>query len=296
MARRFCLLLLLSTAFGGGCGLLPETANSIAPPDRPGGTGGDEPVGQGGRGGSGGRPAVDASAPRDTAPPDLFIFPPAAGCGFANLVPKTVFDTIFPPAGRNRVYTYEGLVEALAWAEGVKRLAGFATTGDLNACKREVAAFLAHVAHESGFLRTAEESSKKPYCQSAAGCVCDPASTDQTRWYYGRGPLQLSYNYHYCAIGKDVGVDLLQMPGLLATDPVLTWKSAIWFWMGRAGAGTMTCHQAITGTAGFGETVRTVNGGIDCGDAAKVKVRVDLYLRYLKQLGGEPEDQARLGC
>ncbi|KAG6498327.1 hypothetical protein ZIOFF_046239 [Zingiber officinale] len=43
--------------------------------------------------------------------------------------------------------------------------------------------------------------------------------------------MQISYNYNYGAAGEAIGVDLLSHPDLVATDPVISFQTAIWFWM-----------------------------------------------------------------
>jgi chitinase len=158
----------------------------------------------------------------------------------------------------------------------------------MNLCRKEAAAFLANVAHETDRLRHAEEVAKSAYCDSRADCPCTGA--DRNRWYYGRGPLQLSWNYNYCAAGRAIGADLGNQPGLVATNPEIAWKTALWFWMTQRGAGSSTAHDAIIGAAGFGGTISSLNGGLECnrggyGGQPQVKARVDYYLDFARRLG-----------
>src|SRR5438045_1287081 len=71
---------------------------------------------------------VDAAPPADAPPPPRPDAPPAdraperplsrdtapaevpVGCGVANIVTRSFFDGIFPAAGRNSVFTYEGFI------------------------------------------------------------------------------------------------------------------------------------------------------------------------------------------
>jgi predicted chitinase len=235
------------------------------------------------------RDGAAADAPAREAPP-----PAPAGCGLENVVTRTFFDSIYPAAGRNAVFTYEGLVEA------AQAFPDFIGTGDMDACRREAAAFLANVSHETGNLRFVEQIAKDHYCQSQGRCPCDPAATDQSTWYYGRGAIQLSWNYNYCAAGIALGVpELATTPSLVSTRPDLAWKTAIWFWM----RGATSCHQAMQpGGGGFGATIRIINGGVECGKGGfgvepSVTQRVNRYLDYARRLGitdpGTPESN---GC
>ena len=70
-----------------------------------------------------------------------------------------------------------------------------------DATEVETSRILAHVSHETGILNSVEEGTKSAYCSTRTNCVCDPATTDKTKWYYGRGPLQLSWNYNYGQAG-----------------------------------------------------------------------------------------------
>jgi predicted chitinase len=216
-----------------------------------------------------------------------------SNCGLANVITKAYFDSIFPLTSRHAVYTYEGFIAASA------AYPAFVNTGTLDACRREAAAFLANVKRETGSLRYAEQIAKESYCSSRSGCTCDATTTDQNKWYYGRGAIQLSWNYNYCSAGAALGVDILSTPSLVATTPELAWKTAIWFWMTSGGAGSGTCHDAMTTGAGFGETIRTINGGQECnmggyGAVSGVTERVDAYIQFAKDLGipnpGQPTD------
>ncbi|RWR74663.1 endochitinase PR4 [Cinnamomum micranthum f. kanehirae] len=79
--------------------------------------------------------------------------------------------------------------------------------------------------------------------------------TDRKReCYYGRGPLQITWNYNYGAAGKAIGQDLLNHPELVSTNPTISFQTAFWFWM-------TNCHVRLTKGGGFASTIRCINGG-----------------------------------
>ncbi|RED59407.1 putative chitinase [Cohnella lupini] len=198
------------------------------------------------------------------------------GGGFA--VSEAQFNQMFP--NRSAFYTYQGLVTA------ANSFAGFATTGDNTIKKREIAAFLANVNHESDQLRAVREyntANYSHYCDWGQSYGC-PAGQSA---YYGKGPIQLSWNFNYKAAGDYIGVNLLNNPELVATDAAIAWKTAIWYWMSQNGPGWTTPHNAMVNSNGFGETIRSINGSLECNNAnpAQVQARVDAYLRFTQILG-----------
>jgi predicted chitinase len=204
----------------------------------------------------------------------------------STLVTKAQFEEMFP--NRNPLYTYDGLLAAMG------KFPAFAGTGDDTVRKREAAAFLANVNHESGGLVFVEETNEAAwgnYCDAAQPYGCPAGKTA----YHGRGPIQLSWNYNYKAAGDALGVDLLNDPDKVKTDPAVAWQTALWFWMTQNGAGSMTAHAAITSGAGFGETIRTINGALECDgrNTAQVESRVSAYQRFTAMLGVEPGDKLR---
>ncbi|MFE9427524.1 glycoside hydrolase family 19 protein [Kitasatospora sp. NPDC006697] len=191
------------------------------------------------------------------------------------VVSEAQFNQMFP--NRNSFYTYSGLVAALS------AYPGFATTGSATVQKQEAAAFLANVDHETGGLVYITEIDKSGnYCASESyGC---PAGTYA---YYGRGPIQLSWNFNYKAAGDALGVDLLDNPSLVETDAAISWKTGLWYWDTQTGPGTMTPHNAMVNGAGFGETIRSINGSIECngGNTAEMQDRVNDYQAFTAILG-----------
>lgn len=181
--------------------------------------------------------------------------------------------------------------------------------GDPLTRKRELAAFLANIAQETtggwneapggyfkwglyfveekqeGIINTYSDFSKKNYPPVAG------------KAYFGRGPKQLSWNYNYGQFSeawfgsKD---SLLQHPEWLSKDPVLSFASAVWFWM-TPQFPKPSCHDIMTGrwkptendllkgrVPGFGATVNVINGGVECGtgkDMEKTSYRYRYY-RY----------------
>ncbi|MEV5655317.1 glycoside hydrolase family 19 protein [Streptomyces sp. NPDC052291] len=204
---------------------------------------------------------------------------PGSSSGF--VVSEAQFNQMFP--GRSSFYTYSGLVAAL------KAYPGFANTGSDTVKKQEAAAFLANVSHETGGLVYVVEQNTANYphyCDSSQpyGCPAGQAA------YYGRGPIQLSWNFNYKAAGDALGIDLLHNPNLVQTDAAVAWKTGLWYWNTQNGPGTMTPHNAMVNGAGFGETIRSINGSIECngGNPAQVQSRIDKYQAFTQILGTTP--------
>jgi predicted chitinase len=204
---------------------------------------------------------------------------PMGDSSFDDVVSEQLFNQMFPQ--RNQFYTYQGLVDA------TRKYSAFAGTGTDEQKKREAAAFLANVARETGELVYIEQIARDVYCQSSAKCPCEPGKE-----YYGRGPIQISWNYNYCSAGAALGYDLRGQPELVAQNATVAWATGLWFWMTQRGAGSFTPHDAITGGHGFGETIRSINGDVECngGSAEGVNSRVDFYKRFCQLLGVDPGD------
>lgn len=200
--------------------------------------------------------------------------------------------------------------------------------------KRELAAFLANISKETtgGWQLPVGGGTSGDYAQwglyfvhevgytaaNSAGTYSQ-ASTDYppnpAKGYYGRGPIQLSWNYNYGQLSKflynDVSV-LLNNPDLVQQDGVLAFKSAIWFWMMPQWP-KPSCHQVMhdlwVPTAGeysmpkmylkgFAHTNNIINGGLECRNTStsafteKVVIRSELYKYYLSILGFTPTQVA----
>ncbi|MET9637001.1 glycoside hydrolase family 19 protein [Streptomyces virginiae] len=197
------------------------------------------------------------------------------------VVSEAQFNQMFP--NRNPFYTYNGLVAALS------AYPGFAKTGDDTVKRREAAAFLANVSHETGGLVHIVEQNTANYphyCDASQpyGCPAGQAA------YYGRGPIQLSWNFNYKAAGDALGINLLANPYLVEQDPAVAMKTALWYWNTQNGPGTMTAHAAMVNGAGFGETIRSINGSLECngGNPAQVQSRISKYQSFTQLLGVTP--------
>ncbi|KAJ6733281.1 CHITINASE (CLASS IB) / HEVEIN [Salix koriyanagi] len=117
--------------------------------------------------------------------------------------------------------------------------------------------------------------------------------------YYGRGPIQLTHNYNYGLAGQAISVDLINNPDLVATNPVISFKTAIWFWMTPQANkpsshdviirqwGSSDADRAANRVPGYGVITNIINGGLECGSGANDKVadRIGFYKRYCDLLG-----------
>lgn len=84
-------------------------------------------------------------------------------------------------------------------------------------------------------------------------------------------------------------------------DPVLAFKTALWFWT-TPREGIPSIHNVITGNyvpteedkklgrlPGFGLTIDIINGGIECGTAtAQESNRVTYFKQFCSFLGVDP--------
>ena len=223
--------------------------------------------------------------------------PPVSG-SFADIVSSQIYQNMFP--NRDSLYTYEGLVSAAG------KYPNFCNQGTDIQRKREAAAFLANIAHETSGLKYIEELA----CING-GCeatYCDRNNTTYPcvsgRSYHGRGPMQLSWNYNYGAAGQALGVDLLSNPDLVKTDGAIAFSTGLWFWM-TPQSPKPSCHQVMSGgwtpspddtnkgrTPGFGMTINIINGGLECGQATndKVERRVSFYREFCQLLGISADD------
>ncbi|KAJ7565361.1 hypothetical protein O6H91_02G057300 [Diphasiastrum complanatum] len=228
----------------------------------------------------------------------------------ASLISKDLFEQLF--THRNDVvcpahgfYTYEAFLAAAAMFNG------FATTGDVVKRKRELAAFFAQISHETtggwetapdgpfawGLCYKEELNAAAPYCSPSVEWPCASGKK-----YYGRGPMQLSWNYNYGQAGVALGFDDINNPDLVASDAMISFKTAIWFWM-TPQAPKPSCHAVIIDewkptttdiaakrTPGFGVTTNIINGGLECGRGSDPRVldRVGYFERYCAILGVHP--------
>ena len=186
--------------------------------------------------------------------------------------------------------------------------------------KRELCAFLANIAYETGagwaeapggYYNWGLFYTQEKGCEKGCPNYSDPLKIkyppQPEQSYHGRGPLQLSWNYNYGQFSeaffgtKDT---LLLHPDLVAKNPVISFASAIWFWI-TPQVPKPSCHDVISDSwkptikdsvagrlPGFGTVVNVINGGIECGKTTTIATnyRLGYYLyfcRYFKVSPGE---------
>lgn len=135
----------------------------------------------------------------------------------------------------------------------------------------------------AGFCYIEEvNGSSKDYCvENHSRYPCVPG-----KGYYGRGPLQITWNYNYGPAGDDIGFNGTNNPEIVANDPSVSFKAALWLWMEKV-------HSVVN--RGFSATIHAINGG-ECngGNRDAVNDRVKYYQQYSNQFGVFPGDN--LAC
>lgn len=187
----------------------------------------------------------------------------------------------------------------------------FLAEGTVSTRKRELAAFLANISHETTggpiegntyewglFFREEGENTAEPPNDYVSSNEEYPPVEGKS--YHGRGPIQLSYNYNYGLASEHIFGDksiLLNTPELVSTDAKISFMTAVWFWM-TPQSPKPSAHDVMVGNwmptqneitlnrlPGLGMTINIINGGVECGtnsDSEKLQVqdRINYYKRY----------------
>jgi len=206
-----------------------------------------------------------------------YASPPTNDVSVADIVTSEFFNGIIDEADAS--CAGKNFFTRAAFLEATTSFDEFGRIGSVDDSKREIAAFFGHVTHETGHFCYIEEidGPSKDYCdETNTEYPCNPE-----KGYYGRGPIQLSWNYNYGPAGKSLGFDGLNSPETVANDPIISFKTALWYWMNSV-------HPVIN--QGFGATIRAINGNLECDGAnpTTVQKRVDYYTEYCNQLGVDP--------
>merc|ERR1712070_264877 len=134
----------------------------------------------------------------------------------------------------------------------------------------------------------------RPNGPEDSACACEPSTAgESSRLFYGRGPLQLSWNFHYGAMAKAFGMpEICKHPDLIAEKPELLWGSAIWYWMEQHDPKCVddNCHGILVSGRGFGGTTQNVNGCLECKGKQDgvVCARASMFKNNCKKLNVEP--------
>ncbi|KAI3795921.1 hypothetical protein L1987_38582 [Smallanthus sonchifolius] len=211
-----------------------------------------------------------------------FLPPPTNNVDVSSIVTDAFFNGIVDQSDAG--CEGRGFYTRAAFLEALRNYGQFARVGSEEDSRREIAAFFAHVTHETGHFCYIEEinGTSRDYCdETSTQYPCNPS-----KGYYGRGPIQLSWNFNYGPAGRSIGFDGLNNPEIVATDPVISFRTALWYWMNNV-------HSVIG--QGFGATIRAINGALECdgGNPATVSSRVRYYTQYCDQLGVATGDNLR---
>uniref|UniRef100_A0A452YSH6 chitinase n=1 Tax=Aegilops tauschii subsp. strangulata TaxID=200361 RepID=A0A452YSH6_AEGTS len=217
----------------------------------------------------------------------------AAAQGVGSVITQSMYASMLPNRDNSLCpargfYTYDAFIAA------ANTFPGFGTTGSADDVKRELAAFFGQTSHETtGGTRGAADQFQWGYCFK------EEISKATSPPYYGRGPIQLTGRSNYDLAGRAIGKDLVSNPDLVSTDAVVSFRTAMWFWMTAQGNKPSSHNVALrrwTPTAadtaagrvpGYGVITNIINGGLECGmgrNDANVD-RIGYYTRYCSMLG-----------
>ncbi|KAM7460919.1 LOW QUALITY PROTEIN: hypothetical protein LguiA_029040 [Lonicera macranthoides] len=140
------------------------------------------------------------------------------------------------------------------------------------------AAFLQALIFHTQFGRIGSEDDSKHFCyieeiDAPSRDYCEEGNTQYpcapNKGYYSRGRFRSS-----------IGFDGLKKLEIVASDPVMSFRVPLWYWMNRM-------HSIITSSQGFGPTTRAINGQLECDGANHniVTARVQYYIELCNLLG-----------
>ncbi len=114
--------------------------------------------------------------------------------------------------------------------------------------------------------------------------------------YFGRGYIQLTWDYNYKEASKDIYGEegkYLNNPDLVA-KPEDAWKTAVWFWTKRVKP-VLDQNDAIKKGL-FGYTVKVINGGLECPASDKAQKRLKIFNEIKKAWSLTGPDGVMTGC
>jgi len=134
----------------------------------------------------------------------------------------------------------------------------------------EQAMFLANVIWESGGLQYLKE------------IACQKGQCPYGK-YYGRGYIQLTWDYNYHSASKDLFGDrrLLRFPDLV-TRPDLAWATALWYW--RKHVLPALIEKNAIATLSLGYAVSRINGALECGSKPSNIMGAENRLRIFNRI------------
>ena len=241
------------------------------------------------------------------------------------------WDEGFPHA--DSIYTYTNFLKAVAKYPSFCNETNLSMSVD-DTCRRELSTLFAHWGQETGkrdpnngeFWTQGLYHIEEMRCKGTSDPSCDykdwgwsnNAWPNQTgHQYYGRGPMQLSWNYNYGQFSNVFGwssynskMELLENPERLNTEGDLAMSAGLWFYM-TPQSPKPSMHDVMTGyyspnsvdTANnfgnnFATTTNIINGGLECGKglgSPKVVDRGNYFNHWLNFFGLSPESNLDCG-
>ena len=126
------------------------------------------------------------------------------------ILPESRFMALFP--AKNAAYTYTNFLRAIGKFPAI--------CNNTSNCPKILAVMFAHFQQETAGLFFLEEINKGAYCATWTDWVAAAYPCTEGKEYYGRGALQLSWNYNYGAFSNAMYGNasvLLEKPDLVAT-------------------------------------------------------------------------------
>ncbi|GLD98124.1 hypothetical protein PINS_up006821 [Pythium insidiosum] len=146
------------------------------------------------------------------------------------LISSSQFHAMVDPVVSHPLYSYDAFLAAAA------AFPGFAGAANATVSKRELAAFLAHIALASKNFTAIEDARAAAACKTQDDC------------YHGRGPLMLSGRREYQQFERTSHEPVAEHPNAVLVNADVAWRSAFFVWTARQRAnvtarGATTAHE-----------------------------------------------------